>query len=132
MGKLAEEATLLFNGLSVVDYLLASYCCDLNDLCNFRILEFSEFSDHAPILFSVLSRKYTQKCSPAEASRFELKIIYDESKADIFRLELMNTNEVLYRLTEQVKNNGPIDSIVIHSLISCTLQLRVCTARSFA
>ena len=51
----------------------------------------------------------TQSAKPA--TRSELKIVYDQSKAADFTSELMNNNEVLHRLTDCV-NNSTVDSIV--------------------
>ena len=106
-----EHTFMSFNGLSVVDYLLAN-SSDLEYLSNFRILDFNEFSDHAPLFFSFLLRMSERESRAQENPRAKLKIVYDESQAAYFRLELMNNNEVLQRLTECVNNNGPVNSIV--------------------
>ena len=47
---LGEHTFISSNGTSVVDYLLTSPI-DMEYLSNFKILDFNEFSDHAPLFF---------------------------------------------------------------------------------
>ena len=96
--------------MSVVDYLLASHD-DITFLSNFKILDFNEFSDHAPVFFAFLSQNHSKENTPSNVTRPEQKIFYDESKSCLFRSELVNRNDQLQRLNEHV-NIGPVDSIV--------------------
>ena len=107
---LGEHTFISSNGTSVVDYLLTSPI-DMEYLSNFKILDFNEFSDHAPLFFSMATKTFQNTQSAKPATRSELKIVYDQSKAADFTSELMNNNEVLHRLTDCV-NNSTVDSIV--------------------
>lgn len=107
--NIGEHTFVSLNGLSTVDYLLANPL-DILCLSNFKILNFNEFSDHAPLFFS-MPCDIPQKPVREQNSRAELKIVLDESKADIFRSELVNNNETLLRLTGCV-DNCPVDSVV--------------------
>ena len=107
--SIGEHTFSSLNGMSTVDYLLSNPL-DMQCLSNFKILEFNEFSDHAPVYFSLPHNGYTLQKQKQKA-RAELKIIYDESKATIFRSELMNINEDLQRLTDCV-NSRSVDSVV--------------------
>lgn len=97
------------NGMSTVDYLLANPF-DIQCLSGFKILNFNEFSDHAPIFFS-FSGSLPRKLTTMRNTQTELKIVYDESKLSTFRSELMNNNEALQRMTDSV-DNCPLDSVV--------------------
>ena len=48
------------NGMSVVDYLLASLV-NITHLSNFKILDFNEFTDHTPVFFTFLSHFFSKK-----------------------------------------------------------------------
>ena len=98
--SIGEHTFSSLNGMSTVDYLLSNPL-DMQCLSNFKILEFNEFSDHAPVSFSLPHNGNTLQKQKQKAQA-ELKIIYDESKATIFRSELMNINEDLQRLTDCV------------------------------
>ena len=60
-------------------------------------------------VFLSLPRNLSHKPAPKQAARTELKIVYDESKAALFRSELMN--EALQRLNSCV-DSSPVDSVV--------------------
>lgn len=107
--NVGEHTFMSLNGMSTVDYLLANPL-DLQCLSNFKILNFNEFSDHAPVFLS-LPCNLPQKPAPKQTSRAELKIVYDESKSTLFRSELMNNNEALQRLNDCV-DSSPVDSVV--------------------
>ena len=107
--SIGAHTFMSLNGMSTVDYLIANPS-DLKSLSNFKILNFNEFSDHAPVFLS-LPRNLSRKPAPKQAARTELKIVYDESKAALFRSELMNNNEALQRLNSCV-DSSPVDSVV--------------------
>ena len=65
-------------GLSVTDYLL-THKFNLDSLHSFQILDYSNFSDHAPIYFTFL-RKPTAKQNKSSADVFEQKIVFNEEK----------------------------------------------------
>lgn len=109
--SIGEHTFSSLNGMSTVDYLLSNPL-DMQCLSNFKILEFNEFSDHAPVFFSFPPNGNTlQNSIQRQKARAELKIMYDESKATIFRSALMNINEDLQRLTDCV-NTRSVDSVV--------------------
>ena len=85
----------------------------MNCIHNFRILGLNEFSDHSPVYFSFSFNNPVKrdKHRYSDAHTTQDRIEYDASKTDIFRIELMNNNELLQRLTEHV-NNGQVDSMV--------------------
>ena len=103
------------NGLSAVDYLL----CSLEDsqhIKHFCILNFNEFSDHSPILFSLSSknpRHQTPQNNPNQYTNYhgQPRLIYDEAKSSIFRNQLTTCDCVLNQLIDNV-NIGHVDSIV--------------------
>ena len=57
---LGQHTLVCNNGMSVVDYLLASPV-DITHLSNFKILDFNEFSDHAPVFLTFLSQIFFQR-----------------------------------------------------------------------
>lgn len=101
------------NGLSAVDYLLLSPN-DVQYLTDFKVLEFNEFSDHAPIYFTFKFRSVIENetnTTTANTTKYGDQIRFDESRVPIFRIELMNNHENLQLLVDSV-NSGPVDSIV--------------------
>lgn len=101
------------NGLSVVDYLLLNPN-DVQHLTDFKVLEFNEFSDHAPIYFTFKFRSVIENAiytTTTNTTKCGDQIGFDESKVPIFRTELINNHENLQLLVESV-NSGPVDSIV--------------------
>ena len=58
------------NAMSVVDYLLASHD-DITFLSNFKILDFNEFSDHAPVFFAFLSQNHSKENTRSNVKRPE-------------------------------------------------------------
>ena len=94
LGDLSNTSGFTFashNGLSVVDYLL----CGIEDsqyIKHFCILNFNEFSDHSPILFS-LSTKFARQQTPehnpnSQNTDGQPHLFYDEAKSAIFRNQL--------------------------------------------
>ena len=108
--NIGQHTFVCKKGMSVVDYLLASHD-DITFLSHFKILDFNEFSDHAPVFFAFLSQNPSKENKRSNVTRLEQKIIFDESKSPLFRAQLMNSNDQLQRLTDSV-NNRPVDCIV--------------------
>ena len=104
LNTVQKEFDLLFRSVA---YRLVQRVKSLN----FKILDFNEFSDHAPVFFAFLSQNHSKENTPSNVTRPEQKIFYDESKSCLFRSELVNRNDQLQRLNEHV-NIGPVDSIV--------------------
>ena len=100
------------NGLSVVDYLLCSVA-DSQYINQFCILNFNEFSDHSPILFSLSSKYFRQQTpnDPNQNTRGQ-RLFYNEAKVFIFRNQLNTCDCVLSQLIDNV-NIGQVDSIVL-------------------
>ena len=75
-------------GLSVTDYLLLNIN-DINAIQNFEILNWTHFSDHAALLFS-LKRKHIEysKMKQPNQLTFETKIVFDEQKIEEFKEHL--------------------------------------------
>ena len=107
-GDLGEFTCVTHNGSSLVDYVLADKI-DTQCLSNFKIIDFNEFSDHAPVSISFITGKTENTAANRESHTS--KIEYDDSKTDIFRTQPMNNNETLRQLTENI-NSGPVDRIV--------------------
>ena len=103
-------------GLSVVDYLLL-HPFDIQIITDFKVLEFTEFSDHAPLFFTFqLKHTSCNITNPVihdqqSTERLSNQIRFDDEKIPLFRAQLMNNNETLTRLTGLV-NTGPVDSIL--------------------
>ena len=103
-------------GLSVVDYLLL-HPFDVQIITDFKVLEFTEFSDHAPLFFTFqLKHTSCNITNPViqdqqSTERLSNQIRFDDEKIPLFRAQLMNNNETLTRLTGLV-NTGPVDSIL--------------------
>ncbi|MES9880358.1 MAG: reverse transcriptase family protein [Sedimenticola sp.] len=99
------------NGMSVVDYLLMKYS-DKDHISDFKILEFNEFSDHAPLLLCLQTEQTPRESRTTQTCKQTTqKLVWDESKVPIFRNQLMNNHETLQRLTEHI-NNSPVDRTV--------------------
>ena len=101
------------NGLSVVDYLLCSVA-DSQYINHFCILNFNEFSDHSPILFSLSSKYFRQQTpnNPNQNTRDQQRLFYDEAKVFIFRNQLNTCDCVLSQLID----NANTGQVVIHKL----------------
>ena len=103
-------------GLSVVDYLLL-HPFDIQIITDFKVLEFTEFSDHAPLFFTFqLKHTSCNITNPVihdqqSTERLSNQIRFDDEKIPLFRAQLMNNTETLTRLTGLV-NTGPVDSIL--------------------
>ena len=116
------------NGLSVVDYLLCSVA-DSQYVSNLCILNFNEFSDHSPIMFSLLSKYSVQQTqnNSVQESRGKTKLFYDEAKVSIFRNQLNTCDCILAQLTNNV-NIDQVDSIV-QSFTNYVYDYAVCALR---
>ena len=67
-------------GSSVTDYLILNKY-DINLVHDFKILDFSHFSDHAPIYFTFLTKIISNNPTNNDTkSKFEQKIVFDEEK----------------------------------------------------
>ena len=100
-------------GQSTVDYLLMNYS-DFDSLSHFDILDFNEFSDHAPMTFNfhidkqIIQSQHFNATTDVELSR---KIVWDETKVDDFKYSLSNENDHITRITTDISNE-PIDDVV--------------------
>ena len=63
---------------------------DSQYVSNFCILNFNEFSDHSPIMISLLSKHSVQQTlnNLVQDSRSKTKLFYDEAKVFILRNQL--------------------------------------------
>ena len=97
------------NGQSTVDYLLLNLS-DFEILSYFDVLDFNEFSDHAPITLQFnLKSPFKHTSNPTNNETFiNRKIIWDDSKTDLFHSQLMNNNEHFRRLISDARSE-PID-----------------------
>lgn len=97
------------NGQSTVDYLLLKLS-DFEILSYFDVLDFNEFSDHAPITLQFnLKSPFKHTSNPTNNETFiNRKIIWVDSKTDLFHSQLMNNNEHFRRLISDARSK-PID-----------------------
>ena len=89
-------------GLSVTDYLLAEID-SIETINDFEILNWSSFSDHAPIYFSFKLIKNADKPfigqdTPTKSSK---TIIYQADKELMFKQNLVENIEQLYRINDE-------------------------------
>ena len=103
------------NGQSIVDYMLLNFA-DFQTISSFDVLDFNEFSDHAPINFKInvnmVKLPQTQPHNTTNNETFiNRKIIWDDSKTDLFHAQLVNSDEVIQRLIRDT-NTEPIDHVV--------------------
>lgn len=85
-------------GMSTVDYLLLCHTC-FGSVLNFSVGHFTEFSDHAPLSFSLES--YTNICNNDLFISNKPKNImsWDKDKVDVYRQALSN---VLHNITSDI------------------------------
>ena len=99
------------NGQSAVDYFLLNLL-DFDCISYFDVLNFNEYSDHAPITVHLnLKPKKTKSETPSEDSFISRKIVWDDSKINLFHSQLLNNNETMQRLISDV-NSESIDHVV--------------------
>ena len=100
-------------GQSTVDYLLLNFL-DFETLSNFEILDFNEYSDHAPITYSLYLKRRTttdteyRDCDDNAISR---KLVWDSAKVDDFHSTLSSSNEHIQQMTSDA-DSEPIDDAV--------------------
>ena len=99
-------------GQIIVDYLLLDFS-DFETISYFDILDFNEYFDHAPIIFQFnLKGPHTRIFDTSNNETFiNRKIVFDDSKTDLFHTQLMKNNDALLRLTSDVRTE-PIDHVV--------------------
>ena len=75
--------------------------------------KFNEFSDHAPVFFTLQSKSFQPKQARPEIHEKQSAspLRFDSDKVPLFRTYLLNNNDVLTGLIEQV-NTGSIDGII--------------------
>ena len=99
------------HGQSTVDYLLLNFQ-DFETLSDFKVLEFNEYSDHAPLSFSIcLIPKYEPE-TPFEIDPvITRKIVWDNSKVDDFKNSLINKSAHIDRLTSDIASEPVEDEV---------------------
>lgn len=88
----------------------------LNLCLFFDILEFNEFSDHAPLSFHIRLASYQESANCREKSNepeITRKIVWDTEKISDFTLLLKNHNDHILRLTAEATSE-PVDDTVKH------------------
>jgi len=103
-------------GESTVDYLLLELD-DFSTLCDFEVLDFTEFSDHAAVTFCMLCNKEISKISDnthSQSTNNRKKINWDKSKDEVFASKIRQKTDDLRSLEEALnsENNFSIDSAV--------------------
>ena len=100
------------NGESLVDYLLTSYE-NINIIHDFKILPFNEFSNHAPLFFSIATQVYE---SQRETTQEWHSTRWNEVNKDTFRVCL---SEGLPACMEKLENlQGDISQDKINTISS--------------
>ena len=115
MGKDKSVGQFTFctkNGRSVVDYLLLNYV-NMTHVKAFEVLPFNEFSDHAPITFS-LHTKHVQRDNSAQ-TRYTCthseKLVWNKDRVSDF-IKCMNEKaHVMQNLIDKLQVESPIDEI---------------------
>lgn len=100
-------------GQSTVDYLLFNFC-DFDTLSHFEILQFNEFSDHAPLSFNFYLKprnKEHERLNTQTDPEISRKMVWDNAKIDDFKMLLNNSMDGIHRLTTDI-NNEPVDDVV--------------------
>ena len=100
-------------GQSTVDYLLLNFE-DFESLSFFDILEFNEFSDHAPLSFHIRldSKQESVNCrGKVKEPEITRKTVWDTEKVNDFKLLLRNNNDFILRLTADAASE-PVDDTV--------------------
>ena len=100
-------------GQSTVDYLLLNFC-DFDTLSHFEILQFNEFSDHAPLSFNFYLKprnKEHEHLNTQTDPEISRKMVWDNAKIDDFKMLLNNSMDGIHRLTTDI-NNEPVDDVV--------------------
>jgi exonuclease III len=103
------------NGSSVVDYCMLRPD-DCTHITEFNVLSFNEFSDHAPLSLSICCVEPIVNIHAAKTEETCVnKIVWDESKADQFRGDLLENVHCLDSLTTRLNEcgeEGEISTIV--------------------
>jgi hypothetical protein len=99
-------------GRSVVDYLLLAQG-DFKYVSHFEVLPFNEFSDHAPLSFSLHSTGTANHMSGNNSSQGEQskQLLWDDSKAQTLRDQLQTSSEYVNGLTSQLEGGIDTDSV---------------------
>ena len=99
-------------GTSTVDYLLLNHD-NFNTITNFEILEPNEFSDHSPVLFSFETQISTINVNLLSHKTVVNKIVWDDTKHEIFKTHLTNNNNstTLLQLIDSVSID-PLNHVV--------------------
>ena len=99
------------NGHSVVDYLLLNFY-DIVSESYFDVLSFNEYSDHAPVTLYFTLKPQNIKPETSNNDFFiNRKIVWGDSKVNLFHSQLINNNESIQRLIRDA-NTEPIDHVV--------------------
>ena len=111
-GRIGETDMFTFvtrQGASVIDYVL---CCEneLYNISNFEIKSLNEWSDHAPIIFSLNSNHV----NPNKEDEFTYKYKWSSKNRDAFRSALIGQLPLLYQLTSNLSSTPQsINSTII-------------------
>ena len=88
--------------------------CDFDTLSHFEILQFNEFSDHAPLSFNFYLKprnKEHEHLNTQTDPEISRKMVWDNAKIDDFKMLLNNSMDGIHRLTTDI-NNEPVDDVV--------------------
>ena len=85
---------------------------DFDCISYFDVFNFNEYPDHAPITVHLnLKPKNTKSETPSEDSFISRKLVWGDSKINLFHSQLLNNNETMQRLISDV-NSESIDQVV--------------------
>ena len=114
-GRLCDDCSkgdftfISHNGSSVIDYLLTKEC-NFSNISQFKILENNVFSDHSPVMFSLLHGVVL----PKHDTPVEVRVKWDSKRRDEFRSALIAQLPTLYHVTDNIDTSsiGSINSAV--------------------
>ena len=110
-----EYTFLSHNGCSIIDYLITREC-DFKNIAKFSIGNFNEWSDHAPLHFSLLCNNFVPEKSQYSETRYK----WDESLRQQFRSGIISN---LQRFNTIVKGNDSMDRGSVDTMLNDFTQI---------
>jgi len=109
IGDSCKQTFFSSNGSSVIDYLLTNEC-NFPLLSQFTVGEFNEWSDHAPLHFSL----FGNNCLPSYETFTDVKYKWDSSRRDEFRSRIISKLPIFNDIVRSIDNSNQLS---INSII---------------